>query len=381
MRMTGKCKLAGTPSQLLHVSSTLIARHEAFQKPGVLTAYDTDLKPLWTNDLRMDAIGALVHDGLCWVLDRAGLSAYRPATGECLNRIELPLPSNMQAGGATTVSNGFVVAIEHGEGHPPAPPSMLRIDVNGAVRWSTELSMEGVFLEGHEIDVQDGSRTGRVQRDNVDSWRCSYFTAGMMVASPSMVLGHFFDMPRSGIGMVYIVGLEDGSLRYRSPMVPIHHVMATTSGDFLIGLHGYGAFATWRCWPDVGVVDEWSSSGRCVEDRGDIRVLEMRNTGEPQHVARLHAGGEATRGSLLPGFDTQSVPHLMDDGSLLYYRRGSLYVVRDLTVVDQVSLAEGKRPDLATNLQVVGGCAFIGLTYWDRGDVFRGTGSLVRVEL
>lgn len=112
--------------------------------------------------------------------------------------------------------------------------------------------------------------------------------------------------------------------------------------------------------PGEHEVIEWTSSGTYVEDRGDIRVLEMRNTGEPQHIARLHPGGEVTRGALLHGFDTQSVPQLTGDGSLLYYRRGFLYRARDLTVVD--------------------GCAFIGLTHWT-DDVSRATGSLVRVEL
>ena len=52
------------------------------------------------SEVRTDAIGAVVYDDLGWVLDRTGLSAHRPATGECVNRIELPVPPKMQAGGA-----------------------------------------------------------------------------------------------------------------------------------------------------------------------------------------------------------------------------------------------------------------------------------------
>jgi hypothetical protein len=159
-----------------------------------LTAHDTDLRPLWTTNLRADAIGALVHHDLCWVLDREGLSAYRPATGECVNRIDIPIAPKMQAGGATTVSDGFVVAIEHGDEHALAPSYLLRLDLKGGVCWSTEIPMKGVFLEGEEIGLNDGSGTGRVHRENVRSWQCSYFTGGRVVASASAVLGHFYDM-------------------------------------------------------------------------------------------------------------------------------------------------------------------------------------------
>jgi hypothetical protein len=130
----------------------------------------------------------------------------------------------------------------------------------------------------------------------------------------------------------------------------------------------------------VGIVDTWHSSGPCVEDGGDIRALEMRNTGEPQYIARLHAGGEVTRGSLLSGFDTQSLPHLLDDGAVLYSRKGHLHVVRDLNVVGHLSLVDGVGQSLATDLQVVGGSAFIGLTRWTR-DIARAKGCLLRVEL
>lgn len=214
---------------------------------------------------------------------------------------------------------------------------------------------------GDIIEYSGSGRRAINKREPVTTWHCSYFTGGTVVTSTEAVLALFRDMPRSGIGIGYVVSIEDGAFRYTTRMGPIQEVAALENAEFLIGYQGYGAFETRRYRADGTVADQWNSHGHHVVRDGDIRVIELRNDSGVMHVTRLKPGGTVVRGDPLDGYYT-SRPCVSTDGLLLFFRHGLVYAVRDLSVSERLPVFDHNENVFATEMQIGPGCVYVGFT-------------------
>jgi len=369
MRLTAKRKLPLQPDELVRgVTGEVLTLSRDPLKAVFLHAYSPTLEPLWSYAVAPDALGMFGRGERFSVFDRAGVASY-DVDGARKQRLDFFVPGGMCVGGAAPIADGVIVAMEHDDNHPISAPVLTRIDETGAVRWTSTLPIA-------DLDAL-------LQGDEPECWRCSYFTAGTVVISGDVVLAVFRDM-RSGIGMGYVVSLDDGAFRYSTKIGPIHVVGALEDGEFLVGYQGYGGFETYRYGRDGRIGDRWSSHGHYVVRDDDIRVVELRNDSGRMHVARLKPAGEVVRGTHLEGYYT-SEPCVSSDDQLLFFRRGLIHAVRDLSTSEQLEVFDRDDSVFATPMRLGDGCVYVGFTQhrWPRGrnGPFESDSYLIRVDL
>ena len=358
MLLAVKRKLELQPHALLRApSGQLVTFSLKPLEAAFLDAYTPTLEPLWRKPIAQTSLGAFFHRDRLWVLDRTSATAYS-VDGELIDRAAFDVPAGMRVGGAVPVQGGLVVALEHDEDLPVTAPVIMRVSDKGETIWTSTLPMDGVVLKMTE-DSANGRQTAR--QEPVSTWHCSYFTAGRLVASSQAVLAVYVDMPRSGIGMAYVVSLATGEFLYATTMGPLHHAAALDGADFIVGCQGYGAFETLRYDARGRVSDRWESSGHFVVGRDDIRVIEMRNDSGRTHVARLKQRGSVERGTHLPGLDT-SPPCRTPDGIVRFFRGGIVYAVQEISVVERLPVYDLCNDVFATQMTVGEGCVHVCFT-------------------
>jgi hypothetical protein len=359
MRLAAKRRLSLQPDALVRgATGQVVTLSRAPLEAAFLRAYSPTLEPLWITALRSDALGVFVRGEQFWVFDRTGISVY-DLEGTPIRRLDLPVPHGMRVGGAAPTVGGVVVAMEHDEKHPVTHPVLMRINESGVVQWISHLPMDDVALDMVEYRAADWQTINR--REPVTTWHCSYFTGGTVVSSSGAVLAVFRDMPRSGIGMAYVVSVDDGAFRYSTEMGPIQEVAALDGGEFLAGYEGYGAFSTYRYGADGTIVDRWRSHGHYVVRDEDIRVVELRGDGGAMHLTRLKPNGTIARGARLDGYYT-SRPCTSPDGLLLFFRRGLVYAVRNLSIAERLPVFDRDENVFATEMEIGPGCVYVGFT-------------------
>ncbi len=337
-----------------------------------LDAYDPSLEPLWSLEVRRDALGVIVQGTLAWVLDRLGVSAY-DAEGAQVRRVPFPIPQGMRVGGVVLFERDFVVALEHDvDALTQASPGVLmRLSYSGEPRWTTTLPM----------DVG-----GPLEPEMRDTWVCSYFMAGRLTISADAVLVVFNNMPRTGIGIGYVAALDRGTVRYCTRRGPIQEVAGLGGGQFLVGYQGYGEFETLRYGVRGEILDAWPSHGYYVAHGGDLRVIELRNDSGAMHLVRLGPRGQVFQGALLDGYYT-SRPCVRGDGTIFFSRYGRMFAARHLSIVERLTMFSGDASWFATPVLEGNDCLYVGLTRnrhdWARSSMGRllFESHLVRVDL
>jgi hypothetical protein len=317
-------------------------------KAVFLDTYDPMLGPLSHTAVRPDAIGLEVDEHRVWVLDRFGVTEYDAGTAR--ERLPLPVPSDMRAGGCIRVDGGFVVALEHDE-RSQTHPVVLRIADGGQTLWMTTLPME---------DLAFGrSRTGD-SRFGLRTWVCSYFTAGILRVSEDALFVVFKDMPGSGMGQGYVLDLGTGAFRFATRLGPIQNVAPIGAGEFLVGYQGYGQFETLHYGRTGLVRDTWASQGRYVVADRDCRVLETRNDSSMTHVVRLAPGGQVIGGAQL--HDYASVPCVDRAGRIIFFQAGMLCAVTDLVMDDRLHVFDDFEDRFTTPVVLGDGCVYVAVT-------------------
>lgn len=207
-------------------------------------------------------------------------------------------------------------------------PLIMRVDSRGAMRWATELRVPRV----DELGLASAKRPNK--RDIPQTW---------LVSSPALAVGKtsllasFAEMPRTGIGLAYVLSLNDGSVQYTTRAGPISEVASLADDRFLVGFQGYGAFVTFCYAPDGSVENSWPTHGIYLTGRDDVRVIEMTNVRPSKaRVGRLVANGTVEHGSSLTGYYT-SRP--LDIGDETYFvRDGRLQRVQGIRVSSSCQL-------------------------------------------
>ncbi|MFJ2579309.1 hypothetical protein [Kitasatospora aureofaciens] len=137
------------------------------------------------------------------------------------------------------------------------------------------------------------------------------------------------------LGPAYLLDLADGTL---TAELRGARGAALGGGRFVLGLEGYGTFATWQYDRDGTLTDTWRSYGHYVVGTG-LRVVECdRNGPTESRVVRLLPGGVIERSPLLLTDSQVPRPLVLPDGTIVVLDAGVLRAVgRDL---DDTVLAE-----------------------------------------
>jgi hypothetical protein len=125
------------------------------------------------------------------------------------------------------------------------------------------IQMTRHFADGREVPW----------REPVETWHCSYITTGEVVVSAGAVLVVYMDVPRSGLGMGYVVSADDGAFRYATEMGPIDQMAALSGGEFLVGdYREFRRAAHLRCVPmpggETAVREPWRMTAAHLVDAG-----------------------------------------------------------------------------------------------------------------
>jgi hypothetical protein len=280
----------------------------------------------------------------------------------------------MRLSAVGSVADGFVFAWQHDVRTPMRSPILERVSYDGTVHWSVTLPVRSIGHEGVvQMRADEGWKTRPVDSWFPDTW---FSTSRTLSVSGDAVLACFNDMPRSGIGLGYVVSLSDGTLRFTTQTGPISEVASAGEGGFLVGYQGYGAFETLHYERDGRVSERWASHGYYLVG-DDIRVIELENGLPPKmHLVRLLPGGAVTKGEWLDGYYT-SRPLLSADGTAYFFRKGAVLAARALSIDERFVLT---MPDdgLFSTAIVAGEQGFY-LAYTRTPE--RAGASLVRIDL
>jgi len=302
-------------------------------------AYSPALEPVWSTVADGYARGMCLHADAVWILDGRGTSAYQQTTGKRISRIDFPIPGGMWVGGFVPTIDGFVVALEHDHQHPIAAPLLMRVKDAGDVQWMCTLPAGDITYSSLEFV---GGRL-RPLRAPIRTWRLGLFSSALMTISGDAVLVVYSD---NAIDMGYVVSLKTGEFRYHTQSAGhIMDVAALGGGEFLVGcwrsgvLPGEEKSSETHHYGRAGkIANRWPTCGAYVVG-DDVRVIESANGDRPAHIARLQGGAGITRGDWLEG-RSMSRPFICLDGLVCFVRYGLLHKVRELTVVDCLTLAD-----------------------------------------
>jgi hypothetical protein len=267
-----------------------------------------------------------------WVLDPEG--AWKLGEdGDCLARVKARPREGMRLSAFAGVDDGFLFVWQHDVRTPMCPPILERVSFDSTIRWSVTLPVEPIAYEGVvSMRADEGWKIRPMDPWMPKTWLS---TSRTLAVSDDAALACFSEMPRSGIGLGYVVSLADGSLRFTTQTGPISQVAPIGGGAFLVGYQGYGAFETLWYDRDGSVPERWPSHGYYLV--GDnVRVIELENTlPSKMHLGRLLLGGKVTRGDWLDGFYT-SRPFLEVDGTAYFFRKGAVLAARDLSITERL---------------------------------------------
>lgn len=338
MRVTASRELRDQPKDIALLPTGELVIWSWSAQGILLHAYNEDLGVVWNRNVGPHARRFRVDShGTLWVADHTGASAFN-GKGEMIGRAEPPALPGMEVASLAFFEDDFVFAYQHEEGRAPDLPALVRLTRDGAVRWSSRLTTEAVGLD-RPFDIRSSALPD--SQFVPKSWvLCTRRTDGLKV-SGDIMLAVYTDMPQTGIAIGYAVSLTDGTLRYVTRAGPIDCVEPFSSGSFLVGFQGYGAFATILYDGHGGEQQRWGSQGHYLITGNDIRVIELKNTGvSMSRLVRLMPDGTVVRGDLLEGYYT-SRPHVQTDGTTYFARHGLMNVACDLLIEGRIQISRG----------------------------------------
>jgi hypothetical protein len=348
------------PRTVLHLPQRgELLLHEVGQWGSYLEAYDPDLVSVWSAHFAEETLKLFMDgNGMPWMLDRLGAFTLGER-GELLGRVAAQVPEGMLVSACACVDDDFLFAMHHARRRMRAP-IMQRVSKTGNVRWS-------VTLPGPSTDE-------KMNRVGARAWLS---TSETLDISGDAALACFSDMHSSGMGFGYVLSIADGALRFTTAYGPVQSTAPLGGGAFLVGYQGYGLFETLRYERDGRVRMRWPSHGHYIVSGEDIRGIELQNVlPSKMHLTRLLNDGSVLKGARLDGYYT-STPSHWPDGTVLFFRHGSLLGARDLAIEDRLELCAPDDGTISTAIAASGETAYLALWEWRPESRTR---SLMRVD-
>lgn len=341
---------------------------------SLLEIYDPDLALQWSRRVAAPSTEVLVSaDGTAWLLDREGATALGD-DGRCATRVEVRVPAGMHVSAFAPIDDDLLFACHHIHASFRAP-ILQRVAKDGRVIWLTTLPVEPIAYDGIvQASVGEGWKPRPMDPWTPTTWRSRRKTLDV---SGDAVLACFSDMPRSGIGIGYVLSLAEGALRFTTKQGPLSEAAPLGDGAFLVGYQGYGAFETLRYERDGKAHTRWASHGYYLVTEADVRVVEMANVlPSKMHLARLLPNGAVVQGARLDGYQT-SRPCQRRDGTALFVRDGALLAARDLAIDERLQLWAADDRLSSTPVLTNGQSAYLAFT---KASSAGGSSQLVRAD-
>lgn len=293
------------------------------------------------------------HTGTVWIAHRDGSDAAlteMDVSGAIVRSVKPECAPGERIGAFVVLPDGFCMAWL-----PPrstryalsAPVGRVALhSVGGSQIWSTWTELGEVSYRGVVEWRADDDWVGRPKKPWVPegieaAWQDPLLVSGNRIAATfedGAVAGG------SGIGVTFLLDSDTGQCIKRTPPNPHGYKAIPRSGEFLVGLQGYGAFTTQHYDGTGALVQEWPTHAMFVVDHnGIIRGPESGNiVSSRSHFAVLEVDGRVTRGPSLNEYTT-SYPAIDEHGTTVFWRDGRLVTVDlDLRMRTVLSTASSK---------------------------------------
>jgi hypothetical protein len=207
--------------------------------------------------------------------------------------------------------DGAIVAVC--EPRDPTAAAVLRLGRDGRLIWRTATPPPAP-------PPGDGVEAPGTPRE-VTRWTTS---RGNVCVSGDRVLAVFGDAPPTGIGVAVGLDLATGAPLYTTPAAPYDQLApGPLDGQFVLGVHGHGAFRSVLIDRDGRALLHWDSQGISIS-RDPLRVLELENSSPSRcRIATLGRDGSVHHGAHLPGYYTSPVV-LAPDGAAVFWRNNAV---------------------------------------------------------
>lgn len=242
--------------------------------------------------------------------------------GSIVGAIKFDLEQNQRIGSFVLLEDGIIVFIEDEKG---TSASIWRIDNQQEILWKTKLYLDRIAYGGIvQMSAKNAWRAEVMPGWEPENW----IVSDSIVITKNHILVFYFEMPRSGIGITYCLGLETGEIKWETAPAPHGSISYLGKELFLIGHTGYGTFET-KLWDSQGnTVDAWDSYGPIIiSPKGEIFSLQMRGLDQDdQHLVKLLGGGQLGIGPHLDGYFTV-YPVVDEFGNTIFWRDHRLYLI------------------------------------------------------
>jgi hypothetical protein len=300
----------------------------------LLYGFDPWLTQMWSRQVNGLAL-TRAPNGTIWLLEPFGATVVTDQREEC-NRVAMDIPQGMMLGAFAALEDGFIFACEHVATAPMHTPIVSRVSLDGEVCWSSTLPVETLSYRG----VVQMSRDEGWKPRPMDPWtpRSWVTNPDSVQISDDAVLVRFSDKWGSGIGIGYVLSMDDGELLFLTKQGPIQEVAPLGKGEFLVGFQGYGAFETLRYERNGQIQLRWPTHGHYAVTGEGVRVIEMENISPSKmHLVRMLSDGNIEKGAWLDGYYT-SRPFCHTDGTLFFCRNGAVLGAKNLRIERRLDL-------------------------------------------
>lgn len=296
------------------------------------------------------ATGGEAGDGGVWLArqesDGTAVLEQTSPGGSPVRVIELSHDPDEKLGEVVILPDGFCTAWTSG---PPYRGGRVdRRGPDGSCIWSTAIPPAQL---AHDCVMEASADTGwRSQRRapwiphtfKLHHWEPLLVSGDRILAS--------YREGKSGLGISYFVDAGTGEIIKSTKPAPIGHKAIVSTGEFLIGVHGYDEFVTTHYTRAGDAANRWPTSGAVLIDRaGNLLEIEFDNraTAQPR-LRRMERDGSLSDGPVLAGRYT-GYPALDRDGTAVLWRDRSLLTIDAEGTVREL-LRERKRASFISRI-------------------------------
>jgi hypothetical protein len=254
---------------------------------------------------------------------------------DCRDRrtISLVPDEGERLGSFLLAPGGFYVCLYRPGFAENLTPRILKLDQTGSPIWSKKLPVVNISMwRTADPESHDGMKPRDFWRPEV--WcPTRSFSSEPLLLSGNRLVTSFYDDNQSGLGCLYGMDSEVGTLLWITESVPTGSLAIAGPGRFYQGIQGYGAFETRLLGPDGSTLQRWESHGDLILDEdGLVRSVEMENClPSRMRFVTLHDDGTVGDGPLLEGYYT-SYPAISREGVVAFWRNGELVLIDDKMV-------------------------------------------------
>ncbi len=229
----------------------------------------------------------IAKDDTAWVSYQNTL-IHISTKGKIIERLSVKLERRQEIGTFVILDNTFIVCLQ---GKEKSQAKILKITSNGVVEWEIKIPLSGMAV----FNEDTGKWT--LDQNQFTSWICAYSSESTVLALNKYFLVYYYDMPRSGTGVLYCIDSVSGKIRWTTRPLTLFSLACYTADSILIGTSGYGAFDTYLYNLNGKILRHWKSQGHIlITPEKEIKLVEQTNSVKSQYLVQLFVDGHIKKG-------------------------------------------------------------------------------------